>query len=77
MALKVIVEILHELAPEVDLDGVDRQANLADQFDLDSFGFLNLIELIHERTGVNVPESDYAELSTFEACTGYLAAHAL
>jgi hypothetical protein len=36
--------------------------------------FLNFIVGLHQGTGIDVPESDYARLSTLDACVAYLAA---
>ncbi len=38
--------------------------------------FLNALVAIHARTGVDVPESDYAQVATLEAAAAYLAARA-
>jgi acyl carrier protein len=74
-AYAVLSQMLHELAPELDIDDVDKDANLNEELDLDSISFLNLIEMIHERTGVDVPESDYAQLESVNACSAYLVRH--
>jgi acyl carrier protein len=66
---------IHEVAPEVDLDAVDHAANLQDELDIDSVDFLNLVSLIYERTGLDIPESDYHNLSSVDAAIAYLAAH--
>lgn len=65
-------DVLRELAPEVDFATADPDAPLAEVFDLDSFGFLTLVELLHERAGVQVPERDYPRLSSLQGLVGYL-----
>ena len=39
-----------------------------------SMDFLNILELVAEETGVEVPEADYEQIQTFDAFTAYLAA---
>lgn len=68
--------MIHEIAPEIDLEEVDREANLQDELDLDSVDFLNLIEMIYERTGLDIPESEYDKLSSINSAIAYLAANA-
>jgi hypothetical protein len=35
--------------------------------------FLNFVVGLHEGTGIDVPESDYARLATLDGCVAYLA----
>ena len=67
-----ILQILHRIAPEADLDRLDSSANLRDVLDIDSFDFLNVIIALHERFGVNIPESDYRHVSTLKGMMDYL-----
>lgn len=71
-ARKLIAAVLHEVAPEVDLDDVGEGQTLQEALDLDSIDFLNLVVGLHERTGIEIPERDYPELSTLDGCVAYL-----
>jgi len=71
----VIVQVLHEVAPEVELDGVAGDADLREELGLDSMDILNFAIGLQERTGVDVPERDYPRIVTIDGCTGYLLAH--
>jgi acyl carrier protein len=64
--------ILHRLAPEADLDKLDRNAGIRNALDIDSFDFLNFIIGIHARFGVDTPESDYAQLQTLNGVARYV-----
>ena len=46
---------------------------LRDQLDIDSMDFLNFVIAMNERTGIEIPESDYGELATLTGCVTYLA----
>jgi acyl carrier protein len=72
-ATAVVVDALGEIAPEVDLTAVDHRARLRDEVDLDSLDFLNLVQRIHDRTGVDIPETDYAQVESYDGLVGYLA----
>lgn len=67
-------EALMGIAPEIDLQSVDPDANLQEELDLDSIDFLNLVEALHERTGVDIPERDYPQLASLNGCARYLSA---
>jgi acyl carrier protein len=49
--------------------------NLRDQLDLDSMDALNFVIGLHEGFGVDIPESDYAKLTTLDGIVAYLASH--
>jgi acyl carrier protein len=71
---ELVLRTLGGIAPEADLAGLDPGAELRDTLDLDSMDFLNFVIALHEATGVDVPESDYAQLGTLAGAVGYLAA---
>ncbi len=69
----LVFDVLGGIAPEADPATLAGDAPLRDQLDLDSMDFLNLLVGIHERTGLEIPESDYAQLSTLDELVAYLA----
>jgi acyl carrier protein len=69
---RVIRTALSAIAPEADLSALDAKQSLRDQLDLDSMDFLNFVIGLHNALGVDVPESDYAKLASFESCANYL-----
>jgi acyl carrier protein len=72
---KLIAQVLHDVAPEVELDGVAGHADLREELGLDSMDILNFAIGLSEQTGVDVPERDYPQIMTLDGCTGYLLAH--
>jgi acyl carrier protein len=66
--------VLRTVAPEVTPDEIVADRPLRDQVDLDSMDFLNFLIRLHERLGVDVPESDYAKLVTPTDFVAYLRA---
>jgi acyl carrier protein len=72
---KSVLELIHRIAPEQDLSGINPGENLREALDIDSFDFLSLLVAIHERLGVTVPESDYSKVSTLNDMVAYLEAN--
>lgn len=73
-ATTVIVDALGEIAPEVDVGTIDPAGRLRDEVDLDSLDFLNLVQRIHDRTGVDIPETDYDRVESLSGLIDYLRA---
>ncbi len=71
-ARQLIRSVLHQVAPEADLDEVGAGETLQEALDLDSMDFLNFVVGLHEATGLEIPERDYPQLSTVEGCVTYL-----
>ena len=71
---EVVLAALARVAPEVDPAALDPAADLSEQLDLDSMDFLNVVVAVHEQTGIEVPERDYAKLATLDDAVAYLSA---
>jgi acyl carrier protein len=69
-----VVNALLEVAPDVDADTLDTSAEFRDQFDFDSMDMLNFVTALHQRLGVDVPESDYPQLGSVDGAVRYLGA---
>lgn len=70
---RAVVQILDEVVPGLDLDDIDPTADMRYAFDIDSIDFLNLMIGIDERLGVDVPETDYGDITTLDGLVAYLA----
>jgi acyl carrier protein len=70
-----VIAAIRAVAPEVGADELDPRLRLRDQVDLDSMDWLNVIVGFHERFGLDIPEADYARLTTLDAIVAYIAAH--
>jgi len=71
-ARAVVFDTLGEIAPEGEADAIDPDYELIEQLDIDSMDFLNLMLGIQRRTGIEIPERDYAQLTTLKGCVVYL-----
>ena len=60
------LDILGGIAPEADFAALGDDEELCDVLDLDSMDFLNFVTRLHEATGAEIPEADYARLATLE-----------
>ncbi|MCP3914232.1 MAG: acyl carrier protein [bacterium] len=70
--VSAIKDIIHTIAPDEELGGLDPQERLRDQIELDSMDFLDIVMELRKRYGVNVPEDDYKELASLDSCANYL-----
>ncbi len=66
-------DIVAAIAPETEPARIDPDRALREQIDLDSFDWLKVIIGLHERLGIDIPESDYGKLRTLNAIVDYLA----
>ena len=69
-----VLEAICAVAPEVDPQRLLDERPLRRQVELDSMDWLRVIVGWHERFGVDIPEADYATLTTLDAIVAYLAA---
>jgi acyl carrier protein len=75
-AKRIILDVLSEIAPEVDPATVDHSVDLTEQLDLDSMDYLNWMLGIHEATGIDIPQRDVSMFLTIEGAAAFLTAHA-
>lgn len=70
---QLILDIIHDIAPDEDLSDVKPDVRLRDQLELDSMDFLDIVMELRKRHQIEVPEEDYMELSTLDGCVNYLS----
>ncbi|MGE5700798.1 MAG: acyl carrier protein [Arthrospira platensis] len=70
---EVMLQALADVAPEAELAALDPADDLAEQLDIDSIDFLNVVVAVHELTGIDIPERDYPKLTTLDGAVAYLA----
>ncbi|MBS1138564.1 MAG: Phosphopantetheine-binding protein [Proteobacteria bacterium] len=68
-----VLAIVKRLAPEIDPTKIIADKPLRTQIDLDSMDWLNVLAAIHEKLGVDIPESDYGKVQTLDSIVAYLA----
>jgi acyl carrier protein len=69
---RILAEALRRVAPEADVDALAPDAELREELEIDSIDVLNLAIALHEATGIDIPERDYAELATLARGAAYL-----
>lgn len=72
----VVLEELSAIAPDIDIEAIDDRARLRDEYDLDSMDALNLLTALHQRLGVDIPETDYARMHSLQDLLDYLESKA-
>lgn len=68
-----VLETLSGIAPEVDIGTLQGDQPLRDQVDLDSMDWLHFLVGLHERLQIDIPESDYRQLTTLDRLLEYLS----
>ena len=63
---------LFAIAPDLEGEPLDPDRRYRDQFEFDSMDFLRYVVEVNRRTGVDIPESDYARLETVAGAVAYL-----
>ena len=71
---KVVLQTLRTVAPESDPEEIKMDKPIRVQLDIDSMDALNFFIRLHDKLGVEIPEADYARLTTVNECTDYLSA---
>ena len=74
MLRDTVLDALRTVAPELDAASLRGDRPLRAQLDIDSVDYLNFLIALHAATGVDIPEPDYAQIATLDACVAYLAA---
>lgn len=69
---QTVLRLLNEMAPEADPSEIDPDVSFRDQLDVDSMDLLNFLISVHKQFAVEIPERDYAKLTTVNECVRYL-----
>lgn len=69
-----VLESLSEIAPEADPSTLGDDDSLREELDIDSMDFLAFVTALHDKLGVSVPESEYAQVDSIGGAVSYVAA---
>lgn len=68
-----LLQILADIAPEIDASAIDPGALLRQQVDLDSADWLDFLTAIEQRLGVSIADTDAAGLRTLDQIAAHCA----
>jgi acyl carrier protein len=71
---EIVLQTLHGIAPEADLESLDPDKRFRDQFEFDSVDFLGFANKLQEKLKIYIPEIDFPKLATLRGCLEYLEA---
>ncbi len=71
---QTILDAIVKVAPDVDPDTLPSDVDFREEAELDSMDFLGVLTAVQESTGIEVPETDYSEITTIDRFVTYLAA---
>lgn len=69
----LVVRAITDVAPDLDPAALRGTDSLRVDLELDSIDFIAVVARLAEETGAEIPEDDYTELTTIDACAEYLA----
>ena len=67
-----LLELLLQVAPDVEPSAVRPGVDFRQQFDFDSMDVFRFAVAVHERFGLDIPEQDYRELLSLDRGVSYL-----
>ena len=70
---QIILDAIERIAPDVDAATLPLDVNFRQEAELDSMDFLGVLTNVQDATGLEVPEADYAQITTIEQFAAYLA----
>ncbi len=69
---QLVITAIQQVAPEIEFDDVDPDAEIRDECDLDSMDVLNYLIALKKLTGVNIAEADYPKVASLNKMSHYL-----
>ena len=69
---ELIKSALFSVAPDLEGEDIQPAAPFRQQFEVDSMDMLNFIIALHKKTGIDIPERDYAKFESLAGAVSYL-----
>ncbi len=70
-----VVDIIRDVAPEVDPEELDENTTFQGDLGMDSMDSLTVVEQVYDHFGVNIPEVDYEKIDTVGKLVSYVEQH--
>lgn len=65
-------DAFHQVAPEVAFEKINLNLPLRDQVEIDSLDLYNIVVSLQKKTGIYIPDSKLAELSSLAELINYI-----
>jgi acyl carrier protein len=72
-ARSLMLRCLGEIAPDADLATLAGDADVRTALDLDSMDMFNLMTMLSEQAGIDIPDHDAGRLVTVDGAVAYLS----
>jgi acyl carrier protein len=69
---QAVLEILADIAPDVDLSDLKDDVAFREQLELDSMDFLDIVMELRKRYRIQIPEEEYTQLASMSSTVKYL-----
>jgi acyl carrier protein len=70
----IIIKEILDIAPDIEEDEIELSENIQRSLEIDSFDFLKILTAMHDKTGIEVPEEDYAKVGSVNDMAEYFLA---
>ncbi|MBK9328108.1 MAG: acyl carrier protein [Sphingobacteriales bacterium] len=70
----ILIQLLKKTAPDTEPEELNETANFRAELGMDSFDFLQFMVAVNEQLNIEIPEQDYAAVSTLKDLTDYILA---
>ena len=67
-----IIDILSDIAPDEDYDGLKDDVSFREQLSMDSMDMLDIVLELRKRFKIQIPEEDYPNLVSMQSTLAYL-----
>jgi acyl carrier protein len=70
-----VLQAILDVAPEIPVDSIEATTDLQRDLGLDSIDLVNVAGAIAERTGVEIPDAEFARLHDFGSLVEFVTSH--
>lgn len=67
-----LIRMLQKFAPEVNIEEIDREDSLREQFEVDSLDFGNFLVAVNKKYNIDIPEKDYINFNSISKASDYI-----
>lgn len=68
----LVKSALYRIAPDLEGEPIDSTRRFRDQFEFDSMDLMRYVVELHQRSGVDIPESAYPQLESLAGAVDWL-----
>lgn len=67
-----VISVIKNIAPDTEPEKLQPDDNIRTKLEIDSFDALQIVVVLDEKFGVEIPEADYGKIQTLRSLIAYL-----